>query len=375
MPRREREADRPPQLRRARTSCCPTTRPRCCASPTTRRWREQIGNDIVTASGTTLLGADNKAGVAEIVAAAEYLVQHPEIPHGADPHRLHARRGGRPRHAALRRARSSAPSAPTRWTARRWASSRCETLLRRRDDRHLPGLQHPPRLRQGARWSTRSRSPPTSSTRLPKDRLSPETTERPRGLRPPLRGRRRGRAHLGQVPRSATSSRAGLKEKEAFLEKLAQDDGRRLAGRLGRRARSRSATATCARCSTSTRRWSRTRARRSGAPASTLRERPIRGGTDGSRLSFMGLPTPNLFAGEHNFHSRLEWVSVQDMEKAVEVIVNLAQGLGGAGGRRCLNPTVRAWAGRHGAPGPARSWRRWRDASRVGPGWPARFSK
>jgi tripeptide aminopeptidase len=53
--------------------------------------------------------------------------------------------------------------------------------------------------------------------------------------------------------------------------------------------------------------------------------RPIRGGTDGSRLSFMGLPTPNIFAGEHNFHSRLEWVSVQDMEKAVEVIVNLCR--------------------------------------------------
>jgi tripeptide aminopeptidase len=56
-----------------------------------------------------------------------------------------------------------------------------------------------------------------------------------------------------------------------------------------------------------------------------VRRRAIRGGTDGSRLSFMGLPTPNIFAGEHNFHSRLEWVSVQDMEKAVEVIVNLAR--------------------------------------------------
>ena len=54
-------------------------------------------------------------------------------------------------------------------------------------------------------------------------------------------------------------------------------------------------------------------------------ERPIRGGTDGSRLSFMGLPTPNLFAGEHNFHSRLEWVSAQDMDKAVETIVNLCR--------------------------------------------------
>jgi tripeptide aminopeptidase len=50
----------------------------------------------------------------------------------------------------------------------------------------------------------------------------------------------------------------------------------------------------------------------------------IRGGTDGSRLSFMGLPCPNIFAGEHAFHSRLEWVSVQDMEKASQTIVHLA---------------------------------------------------
>jgi tripeptide aminopeptidase len=50
----------------------------------------------------------------------------------------------------------------------------------------------------------------------------------------------------------------------------------------------------------------------------------IRGGTDGSRLSFMGLPCPNIFAGEHAFHSKQEWVSVQDMQKAVETIVHLA---------------------------------------------------
>jgi tripeptide aminopeptidase len=62
--------------------------------------------------------------------------------------------------------------------------------------------------------------------------------------------------------------------------------------------------------------------RRSGL---TPIERPIRGGTDGSRLSFMGLPTPNLFAGEHNFHSRHEWVSARDMDKAVETIVNLCR--------------------------------------------------
>ena len=52
---------------------------------------------------------------------------------------------------------------------------------------------------------------------------------------------------------------------------------------------------------------------------------PIRGGTDGSRLSFMGLPTPNIFAGEHSFHSQLEWVAIQDMEMAVKVIVKIAK--------------------------------------------------
>jgi tripeptide aminopeptidase len=56
-----------------------------------------------------------------------------------------------------------------------------------------------------------------------------------------------------------------------------------------------------------------------------VRERPIRGGTDGSRLSFMGLPTPNLFVGEHSFHSRTEWISTYDMHKAVEVIVELCR--------------------------------------------------
>ena len=85
---------------------------------------DQIGHDIVTASGTTLLGADNKAGVAEIVTAAAYLVAHPEIPHGTDPHRVHAGRGGRPRHAAFRRRAASARTAPTRWTAAAAARSR-----------------------------------------------------------------------------------------------------------------------------------------------------------------------------------------------------------------------------------------------------------
>lgn len=55
-----------------------------------------------------------------------------------------------------------------------------------------------------------------------------------------------------------------------------------------------------------------------------VKKQSIRGGTDGSRLSFMGLPCPNIFAGEHAFHSKQEWVSIQDMEKAVQTIINIA---------------------------------------------------
>ena len=117
---------------------------------------------------------------------------------------------------------------------------------------------------------------------------------------------------------------AGLKEKEAWLEPA------RARGRRG---------APGARVDTAIEEQYRnmrevldrhphvvdSRAKRLRRAGVEVRERPIRGGTDGSKLSFMGLPTPNIFAGEQNFHSRLEWVSVQDMEKAVEVIVELAK--------------------------------------------------
>jgi tripeptide aminopeptidase len=53
--------------------------------------------------------------------------------------------------------------------------------------------------------------------------------------------------------------------------------------------------------------------------------RAIRGGTDGARLSFMGIPTPNIFAGEHSFHSKLEWIAIQDMEMSVKYIVEVAK--------------------------------------------------
>ena len=117
---------------------------------------------------------------------------------------------------------------------------------------------------------------------------------------------------------------AGLAEKEAFLERLAREVA---AGWPG--------ASVSVKVTESYRNFkdvldrvpqvvenAREALRRAGF---TPRDAAIRGGTDGSRLSFMGLPTPNLFTGGHNYHSRLEWVSVQDMEKAVETIVHLCR--------------------------------------------------
>jgi tripeptide aminopeptidase len=159
--------------------------------------------------------------------------------------------------------------------------------------------------------------------RLPKDGMSPEVT-----------GGREGFVHPYVIEASVdrTSVRflirdfvtAALKEKETFLEKLAnqttadwpgssasvevQESYRNMKEVLDKHPQVVE--------------YAREAVRRTGIP---LRESAIRGGTDGSRLSFMGLPTPNIFVGEHNFHSRLEWVSAQDMERSVEVIVNLAR--------------------------------------------------
>jgi len=116
---------------------------------------------------------------------------------------------------------------------------------------------------------------------------------------------------------------AALKEKEALLERLARDAAARHGARVEMQVEEQYRNMReVLDGHPHAVEYAREAIRRAGM---TVHERPIRGGTDGSKLSFMGLPTPNIFAGEHNFHSRLEWVSVQDMEKAVEVIVHLAR--------------------------------------------------
>jgi tripeptide aminopeptidase len=126
---------------------------------------------------------------------------------------------------------------------------------------------------------------------------------------------------LGFIVRDFTE--AGLKEKEALLERIVKDvmkDYPRSTWRMEVKEQYRNMKAVID-AHPQTLEYAIEAIRRAGLePVRSA----IRGGTDGSRLSLMGLPCPNIFAGEHAFHSRLEWVSRQDMEKAVQTIVHLA---------------------------------------------------
>jgi tripeptide aminopeptidase len=282
---------------------------------------EQMGNDIVTASGTTLLGADNKAGVAEIVEAAAYLMAHPEIPHGVVRIAFTPDEeiGRGTKHFDV--ARFGAHCAYTMDGGSR-GEIEDESFSADAMTVTFHGFNTHPGYAKG-RMVNAIKVAAAFIDSLPQDRLSPETTDGRDGFVHP---------YVVQASVDKTSVKlivrdfvtTGLKEKEAALTTLAEAAAARFP-----RARVEIAVEEQYRNMKEVLdgrqeivEHAREAIRRAGLEP---RSRLIRGGTDGSRLSFMGLPTPNLFAGEHNFHSRLEWVSVQDMEKAVEVIVHLCR--------------------------------------------------
>ena len=158
--------------------------------------------------------------------------------------------------------------------------------------------------------------------RLPKNTCSPETTEGKEGFLHPIGiSGALEKATLSFIVRDFTD--AGLKEKEALLENIVKDvmqDFPHSSYRLEVKQQYRNMKQVIDRHPEIIDNAMEAIRRAGLTPVKTS----IRGGTDGSRLSFMGLPCPNIFAGEHAFHSRLEWVSVQDMEKAVQTIVHLA---------------------------------------------------
>jgi tripeptide aminopeptidase len=282
--------------------------------------KDQIGNDIITTDGTTLLGADNKAGLAEIMDAAQFLIDNPQVRHGEikilfTPDEEIGRGVDK---ADLKKLGADFAYTIDGETA---GNIEDETFSADAATITVEGVSTHPGFAKG-KMEHAIKIAAAIIDRLPKDTCSPETTEGKQGFLHPIgiTGALE-KATVSLIVRDFTD--AGLKEKEALLEnivKAVMKDFPRSTYRLEIKQQYRNMKQVIDRhpdiidnAMEAIRRTGLTPVRSS-----------IRGGTDGSRLSFMGLPCPNIFAGEHAFHSRLEWVSVQDMEKAMQTIVHLA---------------------------------------------------
>jgi len=279
----------------------------------------QIGNDIVTSDGTTLLGADDKAGVAEIMDAAQFLVDHPEIKHGTikilfTPDEEIGR--------GVDKVDLKKLGADFAYTldGENAGNIEDETFSADVATITIEGVSAHPGFAKG-KMEHAIKIAAAIVDRLPKSSCTPETTEGRQGFLHPIAiSGALEQATLGIIVRDFADD--GLKEKEILLENIIRSvmtDFPRSTYRLEIKPQYRNMKQVIDRHPEIVD-YAMEAIRRAGLrPVKTS----IRGGTDGSRLSFMGLPCPNIFAGEHAFHSRLEWVSRQDMEAAVRTIVHL----------------------------------------------------
>ena len=281
---------------------------------------DHVGHELVTSDGTTLLGADDKGGVAEIMAAVAYLAQHPEIPHGDvrvafTPDEEIGKGTDR-----FDLERFGAVAAYT-LDGSTVGELEDETFNAREAVVTFHGLSVHTGTAKG-RLVNANKVAATFLDSLPRE-LAPETTEHREGFIHPeeVRGGTE-RATVRLILRD--HDEAKLAEHERLLRGLADQAA---AAWPGARVEV-----------TSTEQYQNMKRyldrhprvveaaqeayRREGIdPEMTI----IRGGTDGSRLSEMGLPTPNLFTGGHDYHSRREWICVHDMGAAAAMIVQLVQ--------------------------------------------------
>jgi len=282
---------------------------------------KKIGNGIITSDGTTLLGADDKSGVAEIVDAVHYLTNHPEVEHGIIKIAFTPDEevGKGVEHFDVIKF-----GAKYAYTLDGETLGEVENETFSADSVHVTfrGVPfHPGYARDRLVNSIKIAS--TFLEKLPKDGNSPETTEKMEGYVHPY-------AVAGGVESTLVKfiirdfEDEGLGRKEETLRALAEET-----------VRSYPKSNFTFETEVSYRNMRHVLDKypqvveRATAAVSMAGLQPklhsIRGGTDGARLCYMGLPTPNLATGGHNFHSKLEWISIQDMKKAAEVIVNLAK--------------------------------------------------
>lgn len=283
--------------------------------------KERIGDDIITASGLTLLGADDKAGVAIIMDLATYLINHPEVEHGKirilfTPDE-EVGRGV----AAVDMKKLAADFGYTLDGGER-AHLEGESFSADAAKVIFHGVSAHPGYAKGKMVSA-IKAAGAFVSRLPANEWCPEATEGHQGFVHPVSiSGELEKAVVQFIVRDFDTQK--LAEHEARLKGIAEKTAADFPGvtidfEVKEQYRNMKeildqhpqVMANAAEAYT-----------RAGM---TPNVQSIRGGTDGSRLSFMGLPCPNLFTGEMGIHSKQEYVSVQDMEKATEVLVHLAQ--------------------------------------------------
>ncbi|MBK9477647.1 MAG: peptidase T [Bacteroidetes bacterium] len=280
----------------------------------------QVGNDIITADGTTLLGADNKAGVAEIMDAIHHLITHPEIKHGTirilfTPDEEIGR--------GVNKVDIKKLAADFGYTVDGESLGHLEDETFSADGvvLTLNGIStHPGFAKNKMENAIKIASAIVNA--LPRTSDSPETTEQKEGFIHPtsIEGLLE-KVIIKFIIRSFSNE--GLSELENKLKNIVENVMKQYPKSsynfvVEQQYRNMKLVLDKFPHVTA---FAMEAMKRSGLNPI---QSSIRGGTDGSRLSFMGLPCPNIFAGEHAFHSKLEWVSVQDMNKAVETLVNLA---------------------------------------------------
>ena len=280
-----------------------------------------IGHDIITTDGTTLLGADNKAGIAEIMGAIQFMVDNPEIKHG--PIRVaftvDEEVGTGTKHFDVKKFAADYAYTIDGETA---GEIEDETFCADTAIVRIKGVNvHPGYAKD--RLVSAVKIAAHLIDQLPSDRMSPETTEK-----------REGYLHPNTIKGGVEESEViflvrdfnvdGLKEKEKYLENLCKKVEKKypkseLSIEIKESYRNMKIILDK---HTQVVDYAMEAVARAGLkPVKNL----IRGGTDGAGLCFMGVPTPNVFTGGHNFHSKKEWISVQNMAKAVETIIRLSE--------------------------------------------------
>ncbi len=282
--------------------------------------KEQLGNNIITASGTTLLGADNKAGIAEIMDAVHFFTGRPEIKHGEikilfTPDEEIGRGVDKVDLKKLGAQFAYTVDGEARGTVENETFSADAAILK------IKGVSAHPGFAKGKMESAIKIAAEIVSF-LPKEKLSPESTEGKEGFIHPV-------AITGSVEEATVEfivrdfDEGELKNHARIIELIAEEVLEKYPDStysLHRKEQYRNMKQVLDKYPQVIEYAEKAVAKAGLKP----KLQSIRGGTDGARLSFMGLPCPNIFAGEHAFHSKHEWVSIQDMQKAVETIVHLA---------------------------------------------------